>query len=247
MLEEFRRRKNLESYREKLYEKKREKFDEDPNEMPKYEPDPYLHLKKGSGPPSRYFGPSGNEIFNTADFTLLFMESDSTTLVTKLNRINHRRVLAFIGNAGGVISYGKGKGIDYQSAFQNCYIELKKNLICIDLDPMITLTAPLYTRFNDFRLWLYPRASPNYWGSMKMMHLLIYTGIYHVRFVIKSRKNDNYSMLYAFFELMATIKKPSDFAKLTGMKTHALTYNSPLGSSLMVGEVAQFAKEQAPR
>jgi hypothetical protein len=46
---------------------------------------------------------------------------------------------------------------------------------------------------------------------------------------------------------MATIKKPSDFAKLTGMKTNALTYNSPLGSSLMVGEVAEYAKAQAPR
>lgn len=247
MLEEFRRRKNLENFREKLYDKEKEDGNEMPELQPRFEPDPYLEMKRTAGPPSRYFGPSGDEIFDPTQFTLLFMETDSVTLVTKLNRINHRRVLVFIGNGNGVVSYGKGKGIDYQSAFQNAYIELKKNLICIDLDHLMTLTAPLQTRFNDFRLWLYPRASPNYWGSMQMMHMLIYTGIYHVRFVIKSRKNDKYSMIYAYFKLITQIKKPTLFAKMTGQKISAMSYNSPLGASMLNPITHEFATNQRPR
>ena len=45
------------------------------------------------------------------------MSSDSVTNVTSLNRVNHRRVLLFIGNGQGLISYGKGKGEDYENAF----------------------------------------------------------------------------------------------------------------------------------
>lgn len=199
MLEEFRRRKNLELYREKVHEEEAEMGIDNQDTQPRYEADPYLRRKRISGPPAKFFTPAGNEIFEPSQFTLLFMETDSTTLVTKLNRINHRRVLVFVGNGSGVISYGKGKGVDYQTAFQSAYIELKKNLIVIDLDEMATMTAPLKARVNDYRLWLYPRASPNYWGSMQIMHMLIYTGVYHVRFVAKSRKKDRYSMIYAFF------------------------------------------------
>lgn len=200
MLEEFRRRKKIENFREKLYQRDLDLGYENPDkDRPRYEKDPYLRLKKTSGPPSKYFTPFGNEIFNPSEFVLLFMETDSVTLVTKLNRVNHRRVLVFIGNGNGVISYGKGKGLDYQAAFASAYRELKKNMIVVDLEEMATMTAPLKSRFNDFRLWLYPRASPNYWGSMQMYHMLMYTGIYHCRFVIKSRKNDRYSMIYAFF------------------------------------------------
>ena len=71
----------------------------------------------GSGP-ERYFGPRPDEIFNTRHFTLIFIDSDSVTCVTKLNRINHRRVLLFIGNSDGIISYGKGKAMDYENAFE---------------------------------------------------------------------------------------------------------------------------------
>lgn len=246
MLEEFRRRKRLESFREKVYDVEREGNVEDPNEMPRYEPDPYISIKRTSGPPSRFFNPGTGEIFDPTEFTLIFFETDSVCLVTKLNRINHRRVLVFIGNGDGVISYGKGKGVDYQAAFQSAYMELKKNMICIDLDPMITLGAPIQSRFHDYRLWLYPRASPNYWGSPKIMHLLIYTGIYHMRFVVKSRKKDNYSLLYAYFMAVTKIKKPSQFAEITGRRFGEVTYNSPLGRSLVHYETHQFLRNAGP-
>ena len=236
MLEEFRRRKNLENYREKefLYDREAGTLDEK-TQLPRYEPDKHVYLKRNEGPVSRFFSPTGDEIFDPSKFTLLFMETDSTCLVTKLNRINSRRVLVFIGNGNGVISYAKGKGPDYQAAFQNAFIELKKNMIVIDLDPFVTLGAPLFAKFNDFRLWLHPRKSPNYWGSQQMMYMLIYTGIYHVRFTIKSRKNDRYSMIYAYFKCVTKIKKPADFAKITGRKHQAMSFISPLSGLKVAG------------
>lgn len=71
-----------------------------------------------SAGPERFFEPSKDEIFNPNDFTLIFIDSDSVTNVTRLNRVNHRRVLLFIGNGNGLISFGKGKGEDYESAFE---------------------------------------------------------------------------------------------------------------------------------
>ena len=62
----------------------------------------------------RFFEPGRDEIFNPDDFTLIFMASDSVTNVTSLNRVNSRRVLVFIGNGNGLISYGKGKAEEYE-------------------------------------------------------------------------------------------------------------------------------------
>jgi len=78
----------------------------------------------GSGP-ERYFELEHNEIYDVKDWTLIFMDSDSVTNVTKLNRINQRRVLIFIGNGRGMISYGKGKGVDYEQAFDAAFKKMK--------------------------------------------------------------------------------------------------------------------------
>ena len=67
-------------------------------------------------------------MFNPRDFTLIFIDSDNIANVTKLNRVMRRRVLLFIGNGNGVIGYGKGKGDDYESAFDNAFKSLKQNL-----------------------------------------------------------------------------------------------------------------------
>jgi ribosomal protein S5 len=50
--------------------------------------------------------------------------------VTALNRVNARRVLLFIGNGNGVLSYAMGKGDDYEAAFETAYKKLKQNLDC---------------------------------------------------------------------------------------------------------------------
>ncbi len=87
----------------------------------------------GTGP-ERYFEAQENEVFDPNEFTLIFIDSDSVTNVTKLNRVNHRRVLLFIGNGSGLVSYGKGKGEDYENAFDQAFKKLRQNLVCLSLD-----------------------------------------------------------------------------------------------------------------
>lgn len=73
-------------------------------------------------------------MFDPNQFTLIFIDSDSVTNVTSLNRVNHRRVLLFIGNGNGLISFGKGKGEDYEGAFEQAFKKLRQNLVCINMD-----------------------------------------------------------------------------------------------------------------
>jgi hypothetical protein len=86
MLEEFRRRKNLASFRDKqkVIMKQREKEGEegDPSLDDDYTTDPVKEKEQEAGGPERFFAPSHNETFKTADFTLIFLDSDSVTLVT---------------------------------------------------------------------------------------------------------------------------------------------------------------------
>jgi ribosomal protein S5 len=79
---------------------------------------------KQSGP-ERFFTPAKDEIFNPNEFTLIFLDSDSVTNVTALNRVNARRVLLFIGNGNGIISYAMGKGEDYEAAFEIAFKKLR--------------------------------------------------------------------------------------------------------------------------
>lgn len=100
MLEEFRRRKNLKDYHEIMKEKNRENAElmgqkSDHSEFDRMKE---YQMYNGTGP-ERYFERKKDECFDPNDFTLIFLSSDSVTNVTRLNRVNHRRVLMFIGNA----------------------------------------------------------------------------------------------------------------------------------------------------
>ncbi len=110
---------------------------------------------KVSGP-ERFFAPTKDECFNPSEFSLLFLDSDSVTNVTALNRTNHRRILLFIGNGNGIISYAMGKGVDYELAFESCYKKLRKNLTCIPLDQRFTVPSVLKARHNDYQITIYP-------------------------------------------------------------------------------------------
>lgn len=137
MLEEFRRRRNLKQYYE-LMKAQSKKDHEDVNKR-----NPFFDMDEKSitheqsykiAGPERFFTPGKDECFNPNEFTLIFLDSDSVTNVTSLNRTNARRILLFIGNGNGIISYAMGKGDDFEQAFENCYKKLRKNLICIPLD-----------------------------------------------------------------------------------------------------------------
>ena len=130
MLEEFRRRKKMKDYydlmqkKERHYDNWHSQFSKQYTDMDEEAKKMYFEQYSGTGP-ERYFEPKEDEVFNTRDFTLLFIDSDSVTNVTRLNRVNHRRVLIFVGNGKGLISYGKGKGEDYESAFDQAFKKMR--------------------------------------------------------------------------------------------------------------------------
>lgn len=176
--------------------------------------------------PERFFTPGQHEAFNPADFTMIFLDSDSVTNVTSLNRVNHRRVLLFIGNGNGMLSYGKGKGDDYESAFENAYKSLRKNLICIPLDQKMTVPQVLEGRHNDFRITIFPQKTPNYWGHPVIWKMLIHTGFFHCRFFIKSRKKDPYSLVYAFFNAVSQNRTQAEISQIRGEKITAISFGN---------------------
>jgi ribosomal protein S5 len=87
------------------------------------------------------------------------------TNVTSLNRTNQRRVLIFIGNGNGMISYGMGKADEYEAAFENAFKIARQNLICINIDETFTSPRVLQGRHNDFAIKIFPQQMPNYWGN----------------------------------------------------------------------------------
>lgn len=138
MLEEFRRRKMHKDFYDIKIKETRDQANRDNITDPildKLTPQTLAKFKeKQSAGPERHFEPAKDEIFNPRDFTLIFVDSDSVTNVTTLNRINQRRVLIFAGNGNGIISYGKGKGEDYEKAFDNAFKFMRTNLVCLSLD-----------------------------------------------------------------------------------------------------------------
>lgn len=141
-MEEFRRRKNLKDYHELLAERQRKesqvKKNDDLAPMDMH-PDTMagIHEYQGSNA-ERYFEPAKDEIFDPREFTLVFLASDSVTNVTSLNRVNARRVLIFVGNGNGLISYGKGKAEEYEQAFDNAFKKARQNLVCLDIEDVFT-------------------------------------------------------------------------------------------------------------
>lgn len=149
----------------------------DESEKPRKGLNKFVQLKQEEGSNNKYLRPDKDEYFDPSHFVIMFLDTDSVCLVTKLNRINHRRILLFIGNGDGIIGYAKGKGLDYQQAYENAFMRLKQNLIVIDYDMLVTNGSPLMSKFNDYRLWIYPRSRPNYWGSLQIYYMLLLTGM----------------------------------------------------------------------
>jgi ribosomal protein S5 len=139
------------------------------------------------------------EIFDPRQFHMIFIHADMICNITRLNRVYNRRVLIYIGNKRGLISYAVGRGPLYEDAWLKAYKELRKNLIAIEVDPVFSLPRDIMVRFNDFRLKLYSCPNPSYWGNPMMCLMLRYAGIYHYMFSIVSRNKEPYAMVYAFF------------------------------------------------
>lgn len=165
-------------------------------------------------------------MFDPNEFTLIFIDSDSVTNVTTLNRVQHRRVLIYIGNGNGLISFGKGKGEDYEGAFDNAFKMLRRNLVCLSVDHKMSVTRRMSGRHNDFKIKMYPQAQPNYWGNPFIWKMLLHAGLSHVRYVCKSRAREPYSMMYAFFICVTNNATPDEMAQHEGRKTHQVSFGN---------------------
>lgn len=165
---------------------------------------------------------------NWMKFTLMFLDADFITNITKLKRVSHRRVLLFLGNGEGIMGYGRGVGEDYRSAYANAIQKCKKNMIIINRDPMMTWPQNVRVKYNDYRLRIFSSKGGHYWGDPKMWMLLYLTGIYHCSFSIISRMRDPYSMMHAFFMAMTQNKKLKDIVETTGDKLYQ--YNIKMSS-----------------
>ena len=154
--------------------------------------------RRGSGA-ERHFEPRRDEVFDPRDFAMVFLASDSVTNVTSLNRVNSRRVLIFLGNGNGLVTYGKGKAEEYEQAFDNAMKKARQNMVCLDIDEIFTSPRILSGRHNDFKINIFPQQVPNYWGNPTIWEMLKHTGFFHCRFTCVSRKRDPYSLVYGFF------------------------------------------------
>ena len=161
---------------------------------------------------------SQGEIFDTSKFNMIFLDSDMVCNMTRLNRVYERRCLLFIGNKEGLVSYGIGRGPLYEDAYIDANKQLKKNLIAIPIDPMLTCALDLKARFNDYRIYIKSSFNPSFWGHHLMCLMLRYTGLYHVGFVVKSRKKEPYAMVFAFFKAITKNKTPLQTSEIAGYK-----------------------------
>jgi len=127
------------------------------------------------------------KLFLSDEFMIVLLDQGVTTLTTTLRRINSFRYLIFMGNANGVIGYGKGKGHDFEEAMDNALMHCKKNLITVPLDHFHSCPWKLESKFNGVTLEITPNHSFNGWGHPMIAAMLMLTGITHCRFKITYR------------------------------------------------------------
>jgi ribosomal protein S5 len=140
--------------------------------------------------------------------------------MTRLNRVYERRILLYMGNKEGMISYGIGRGGLYNEAYTEAYRQLKKNLIVIRQDPLFSCPTDLKARFNDFRIYIRSQYDPKIWGNPIMALMLRYAGLYHCSFVIISRSKEPYAMVFAFFKAVTKNVTPDILAEMSGTKSN---------------------------
>lgn len=163
---------------------------------------------------------SQGEIYDTSQFNMIFLDADMVCNMTRLNRVYERRCLLFIGNKEGLVSYGIGRGPLYEDAYIDANKQLKKNLIAIPIDPLLTCSLDLKARFNDYRIYIRSSHNPSFWGHHLMCLMLRYTGLYHAGFVIKSRKKEPYAMIFAFFKAITRNKTPLQTSEMACYKSN---------------------------
>lgn len=176
--------------------------------------------------------PEMNEIFDSNEFNLIFLDSDVNTLVTRLGRIFKRRVLIYMGNEKGLISYGVGKGKTYGEAYDKCFIEMKKNIIAIELDSDHTFPLSCDIKFNDYRMQVLSTLIPSLWGSPVICLMFRYAGCLNIQFITQSRKKKPYSMLFCFLRCVTRNVTIKQLCEQRGEKSYYLYHGVPMKNTL---------------
>lgn len=195
-------------------------IDEDAN------PKPIMSIKTKKDMKYRHIG---EKVFiNKQNFTIMFIEASSTTNITKLSRVNTRKVLLYMGNTDGIVSYGKGKGASYQQAYDDAIDQCKRNIICINLDHFHTVTGFTTAHYNGTILKLYSAKDNDVWGHPMYYNILALAGLHNLRFKIYSRNVNKYALIYCFFQCLVNNETPRMLAQKTGEKIYQMTFGRGL-------------------
>lgn len=101
----------------------------------------------------------------------------------------------FCGNNDGIVGYGKGQGIDFETAMINGMKEAKKNLISLDIHESNSFPLEIKTHFSRFFVKIEPIKGFNCWGNPVFSSMIQLAGIYNVRFNMWRRNPNNYAMV----------------------------------------------------
>ena len=154
------------------------------------------------------------------DFSYLIMDKRVTTNTTSLRRINTFKVLVYGGNCNGIIGYGKGRGQNHIDALQRAVIDLKTNLVSINLDQFNTFPRPIRSKFGRYAITLYPRSNFNSWGSFLVSHMIQMAGVHHCNFRVQTKQINHYSLTYCLMKLLTQNLTPKLLCEEYGLKLY---------------------------
>lgn len=163
---------------------------------------------------------------NPQEFFIHFLDASSTTNVTKLFRVNSRRVLLYMGNGDGIIGYGMGKGADYREAFDKAVTNCKKNLIVLQLDHLVDCPGHLHGKYHDITVDLWPSLGGQYKCKPEFANLTLLAGLGNCKIRVHGANRNIYAIVYAFFNAVRNNTTPKGIAEKMGEKVYQIGFES---------------------
>lgn len=163
--------------------------------------------------------------FEPNNFNSVILDAGTTTNITKLARVNKRHVLLYMASTDGIISYGRGVGINYQDALEDAMFRLKRNLICINLDHFLTVPGYLVGEYYNTKVEIFSdKSGKSFWGNPLFYNLLAFAGLSKFQIRVHCRNVNYYSILHCFFKCLINNETPRQIAEKTGTKFYEITY-----------------------
>lgn len=169
------------------------------------------------------FGLSSHMLVDFDEFEMLFLDAGITTNITTQQRVNSRRILLYMGNCDGMISFGMGKGWDYSTAYEDAIRQLKKNVVAIPLDPFYPCVRYLESKFHCTTIRIFPSRSGRIKGKPLYMNMLLLAGLRNCQFQILGRNDDIYPLTNAIYQALLRTASPKLLAERMGKKIYELT------------------------